>query len=188
MAKVSLTPESRLIMLRPAALVTCAAGGKSNIITVAMAGSFCWTPAMLAIGISLKRYSWELIKASGEFIVNLAREEQMQAVDLCGAVSGREVDKWALTGLTPAPARAVAAPMILECPVNLECRVSFSRVLGTHEIFAGEMVAAQADESVLDGAGRIDPGKLGLLACVGAEYWDLGRRLESHGFSRRQSK
>lgn len=169
----------------PAALITCAdRTGQRNIITLAWVGTVCSDPPLVAIGVRPARHSHKLIQDSGEFVVNIPRADQVWAADYCGMYSGREVDKFAETGLTPIPASQVVAPLIAECPVALECRVRQVLSLGSHDVFIGEVVAVQADEDVLAGE-RLDPAKLSPLAYVAGSYWSLGEQVGVHGVSRR---
>lgn len=169
----------------PAALITCSDGnGKKNIVTLAWVGTVCSDPPMVAIGVRPTRHSYQMIKDSGEFVVNLPRADQVNETDYCGMYSGRDVDKFEQTGLTAIPASQVKAPLIAECPVALECKVRQTLSLGSHDVFIGEVVAVQADEDVMSGQ-RLDPAKLSPLAYVGGAYWSLGEQVASHGVSRK---
>jgi flavin reductase (DIM6/NTAB) family NADH-FMN oxidoreductase RutF len=164
----------------PAVLVTCG-GSKPNIITLAWVGTVCSDPPAVGISLRPERYSHALIVEQGEFVVNLPSAALVRIVDFCGQVSGRTVDKWAACGLTPAPASIVRTPLIAECPISLECRVSHRLALGAHDLFVGEVVAVQADEQVLNSQGGIDYQRADLLAYVGGTYWRLGDRLGRYG-------
>jgi flavin reductase (DIM6/NTAB) family NADH-FMN oxidoreductase RutF len=122
-----------------------------------------------------------LIEEAGEFVVNLPRADQVAVVDYCGQVSGRTVDKWAACDLTPAPARQVRTPLIADCPVALECRVSHRLTLGVHDLFIGQVLAVQIDEQVLTERGHIDFEKAQPLAYAGGYYRRLGELLGRHG-------
>ncbi len=177
-------PAQTMLCPVPAVMVSCAAPGKrANIITLAWAGTVCSDPPMVGLGIRPSRYSHELIKASGELVVNLPNRALLRATDYCGIVSGREVDKFAALGLTPIPGQAVKAPLIAEAPVNLEVRVSQVITLGSHDLFLGEILAVHVDQDILDGHGRIDPLKSGMFAYGTHTYWQIGGALEGHGFS-----
>lgn len=164
----------------PAVLVTCGVA-RPNIITLAWVGTVCSDPPAVAIALRRERYSHSLITETGEFVVNLPRAEQVGAVDFCGQASGRNVDKWAVCGLTPAPASRVSVPVIAECPIALECRVMHHLALGSHDLFVGEVVAIQADDQVLNAQGGIDYERADLLAYVGGAYRRLGDRLGRFG-------
>ena len=174
----------------PAVLVTC--GGtppwEPNIITIAWVGNVCSEPPMLSISVRPQRYSYEIIRTTRQFVVNVPSLRQARATDWCGMVSGRKVDKFAGTGLTAAPALKVQCPIILECPLNIECRVRQSVKLGSHTLFAAEVVAVQVSATLLDSKGRLRLEKGGLLAFAHGQYFALGRNLGSFGFSVRKKK
>jgi len=184
MTRIVKRPSTALYPV-PVVLVTCVdPAGKPNIITLAWAGTVCSSPPMVGIGVRPSRYSHDLIRDSAEFVVNLPSASIAQAVDYCGIVSGADVTKFEATGLTPLPASKVRPPLIAECPVNLECRVTQAIPLGAHTLFLGEIVAVQTDQAVLDEAGSLDVILAQPIAFVDGEYWTLGDRLGSYGFSR----
>lgn len=168
----------------PAVLVTCGQGEEANIITIAWTGTLCSKPPQLGIGVRPQRHSYSLIRETGEFVVNVPPERLLEKVDYCGMVSGKEVDKFDAAGLTAAPASVLKTPIIAECPINIECRVTQIIPLGSHDLFIGEVVAVQIDEEVLNEEGRIDYGKARPFAFTGDEYWSLGSLLGKYGFSR----
>jgi len=140
----------------PAVMVSVAdKEGNANIITVAWAGTVCTNPPMLTISIRPERYSYHMIRETGEFVVNLTTEELARATDYCGVRSGRDTDKWADMGLTKEKASEVSVPLIRECPVNLECRVFQVIPLGSHDLFLADVVAVNADEALLDAEGKL---------------------------------
>ncbi len=172
----------------PVVLVSC--GGtqdwKPNLITIAWAGSVCSDPPMLSISVRPERYSHAIIQATHEFVVNIPSPRQAKVVDWCGTVSGRDVDKFAETGLTPAKALKVRCPIITECLLNIECRVQKSLKLGSHTMFVAEVVAVQVSSTLLDTKGRLRVEKGGLLAFAHGQYFELGRCLGHFGFSVRK--
>ncbi len=168
----------------PAVLVTCGHGEQANIITIAWTGTLCSKPPQLGIGVRPHRHSHTLIRERGEFVVNVPSERLLEKVDYCGMVSGREVDKFEATGLTAAPASVLKTPIIAECPINIECRVTQIIPLGSHDLFLGEVLAVQIDEEVLNEKRRIDYEKARPFAFTGDEYWGLGSLLGRYGFSR----
>lgn len=174
----------------PAVLVSCGGVGawKANLITIAWTGSVCSDPPMLSISVRPDRYSYGIIEATGEFVVNVPFQGMARIVDWCGVVSGRDVDKFAETGLTPGPALAVQSPIVLECPLNIECRVTRTLPLGSHTLFLAEVVAVQATTSLMDEKGRLNLEKGGLLAFAHGHYFGLGRHLGHFGFSVRKRK
>jgi flavin reductase (DIM6/NTAB) family NADH-FMN oxidoreductase RutF len=169
----------------PAVLVSC--GGtqewKPNLITIAWTGSICSEPPMLSISVRPERYSYDIIQATGEFVVNVPSFRQAKATDWCGMVSGRNVDKFSKTGLTPAPAVKVQCPIVLECPLNIECRVKEVLKLGSHTMFAAEVMVVQVTSSLLNSKGRLCLEKAGLLAFAHGQYFALGRIIGRFGFS-----
>ena len=172
----------------PPVLVSCGGmqGWKPNLITIAWAGNVCSDPPMLSISIRPERYSFEIIRTTREFVVNVPSLKQARAVDWCGVVSGRSEDKFAGAGLTPAAALKVRPPIVLECPLNIECRVKESLELGSHTMFVAEVVAVQVSSDLVDGKGRLRLEKCGLLAFAHGEYFVLGRRIGKFGFSVRK--
>jgi len=172
----------------PPVLVSCGGteGWKPNLITIAWAVNVCSDPPMLSISVRPERYSFEIIRTTREFVVNVPSQKQARAVDWCGVVSGRSEDKFAGAGLTPAPALKVRPPIVLECPLNIECRVKESLELGSHTMFVAEVVAVQVSSDLVDGKGRLRLEKCGLLAFANGEYFVLGRRIGKFGFSVRK--
>jgi flavin reductase (DIM6/NTAB) family NADH-FMN oxidoreductase RutF len=164
----------------PAVLVSCGLE-RPNLITLAWAGTVCSDPPAVGIGVRPERFSHGLLVEGGEFVVNLPRADQVAALDYCGHVSGRNVDKWAACGLTPTPASKVRVPLVAECPIALECRVIQRLPLGAHDLFIGEVLAVQASEEVLDKQGRVDYERAQLLTYVGGYYYGLGERLGRYG-------
>ena len=164
MGKVELKAQTLLLPL-PAAMISCAAEGyKPNIITLSWIGIVNSEPPMLSISIRQNRYSHAIVKKAGEFIVNVTSEMNLKAVDYCGNRSGRDVDKFKEMGLTAIPGKIVKAPMIQECPINLECITRQSMLLGTHEMFIAEIVAVHVDEEILDSGKLLNIDKLKPLA------------------------
>jgi flavin reductase (DIM6/NTAB) family NADH-FMN oxidoreductase RutF len=166
-------------------LVSCGTGREANIITLAWVGTLCSGPPLVGIGVRPNRHSHGLIVDEGEFVVNLPRAEQVKWVDYCGVVSGRDEDKWAACGFTPAAASQVEVPLIAECPVNIECRLHQTVSLGTHDLFIGQVVAVQMDEDVLDERGHLDLTKASPFAFLNGEYRQVGDVLGTFGYSKR---
>lgn len=169
----------------PVVLVSCGGtkGWKANMITIAWAGSVCSEPPMLSISVRPERFSHEIIQETGEFVVNVPSLAQARATDWCGVVSGRTVDKYAGTGLTPAAALKLGCPIVQECPLNIECRVQQSLNLGSHTMFVAEVIAVQVSSTLLDSKGRLHLEKGGLLAYAHGQYFTLGRCLGQFGYS-----
>ena len=172
----------------PAVLVSVAGdeGGRPNLITIAWTGTVCSDPAMTYISVRKSRYSHGLLMRSREFVINLVPAALAKELDYCGVVSGRDVDKFAAARLTPAPASAVSAPVVEECPVNIECRVTQVLELGSHDMFLAEVAAVQADERLIEPSGRLVLEKAGLISYNHGHYQAPGEDLGSFGFSVRK--
>jgi flavin reductase (DIM6/NTAB) family NADH-FMN oxidoreductase RutF len=186
MPKKSMKPTSALL-LTPVVLVTSQdEGARPNIITLAWVGVVNSEPPMISIAVRPERHSYGIIKRTSEFVVNLPTTGILKEMDFCGVVSGSKLDKFSATKLTPMPAEKTKAPLIKECPVNLECQVKQVIPLGSHDLFLGEVVAAHMDSEIQDEKGRINIDKAKLLAfCAGAtEYWSLGGRVGKYGFTK----
>ena len=168
----------------PAVMVSCGREGeKPNIITVAWAGTICSDPAMVSISVRKERYSHDIIKETGEFVINLVNKRLVRATDYCGVKSGRDVDKFAKTGLTPMPVEHVSAPAIAESPVNIACRVTESRALGSHTMFIAEVVGVTVDDEYLDENDRFHINDANLIMYSHGEYFALGKYLGKFGYS-----
>jgi flavin reductase (DIM6/NTAB) family NADH-FMN oxidoreductase RutF len=168
----------------PAVMVSCALPGeKPNIITLAWAGTICSDPAMVSISVRPSRYSYDLIKKSGEFVINLVTEDLLKACDWCGVKSGRDHDKFAEQGLTPFVSEYSKVPGILESPVNIYCKVKEIVAIGSHDMFIGEVKGITVDESLMSGSGRFDLNAAKLIAYSHGEYFALGKKLGSFGYS-----
>ena len=179
---------STLLNPEPPVLVSCGSPDKPNLITVGWCGTICTQPPMVSISVRPERYSYGLIKDSGEFVINLTTESLTRAVDWCGVKSGREVDKFAAMGLHAAPAAQVDTVLLEESPVNLECRVTQVIPLGSHDLFLAEVVAVDVDEALLDETGKLCLERARLIVYSHGEYLALGRRLGSFGYSVRKRR
>lgn len=167
----------------PPVMVTCGSGEHANIITVAWTGLINTHPPRLSIAVRPTRHSYELIRESGEFAVNLTPARLIREADFCGIFTGAKVNKFEKTGLHPAPAQVVGCPIIEECPLSLECRVIEVLPQGTHDLFLAEVVAVDVDESILDERGRLCLDRAGLAAFAHGEYFALGEKIGTFGFS-----
>lgn len=186
MAKQQWKPGNMLYPL-PVVMVSVRDGeGKDNIITVAWAGTVCTNPPMVSISVRPERYSYHMLKESGEFVINLTTEELCRAADYCGVKSGRDVDKFRELGLKKEEASVVGASMIGQSPVNIECRVTKVEELGSHHMFLARVEAVHADEAWMDEKGRFDLNKALPVAYSHGEYYGLGRKLGTFGFSVRR--
>ena len=172
----------------PAAMVGCGSMEKHDILTVAWTGNICSGPAKAYISVRPERFSYGLIKESGEFVINLTTAALARATDFCGVRSGREVDKFAHLGLTPLPAREVSCPLIGESPVNIECRVFDVIPLGVHDMFLADVVAVHVEEELVDESGKLRLDKAHLAAYAHGDYFALGKKVGSFGFSVRKKR
>lgn len=175
----------------PVVMVSCLGGdGKSNIITVSWAGVLCSDPPMIGISIRPNRYSHGIVKEAMEFALNFPSASLIEAVDYCGSVSGKDVDKFAGAGLTPIPASKIKAPIIKECPINVECQVKQIISLGSHDLFIAEVVAYHLDEEIIVKTNKADVEKAGSVAyCPGTlEYRKLGPVIGTYGFTKGKEK
>lgn len=172
----------------PAVMVSCGREGeKPNIITVAWAGTICSDPAMVSISVRPNRYSYDIIRETGEFVINLTTKKLVKATDYCGVRSGRDVDKFAEMHLTPGKAEHLKyAPTIEESPVNIECRVTEVKELGTHHMFLAEVLGVTVDEAYMNENGRFELNSTGLVAYSHGTYFALGEELGTFGYSVRK--
>lgn len=157
--------------------------GKSNIITVAWAGTVCTNPPMVSISVRPSRFSYQILEETGEFVINLTNESLVKACDYCGVVSGRDVDKFAKTRLTPIPMEHVHAMGIDESPVNMECKITEKRELGSHTMFIAEVVGVTVDDQYMDETGKFHINESGLVMYSHGEYFALGKKLGKFGYS-----
>ena len=174
----------------PAVMVSTAdREGNDNIITVAWTGTVCTNPAMLYISVRPERYSYHMLRESGEFVVNLTTEKLAKATDWCGVRSGRDFDKWKEMHLTRGKAEKLTyAPIIQESPVNIECKVTEVQELGSHHMFLAKVEAVQVDESYMNETGKFELNDTQLLAYSHGEYYTLGKKLGTFGYRRQERK
>ena len=163
----------------PVVLVTCGdIDAEKNAITLAWVGVASSEPPSVTIGVRPTRYSFGLIQRYGDFVVNVPGAHQIGALKYCGSVSGRDEDKFKGANLTPVPAERTRAPLIMEFPLNLECKVKTRVSLGSHDLFVGEIVAVHARSDVLT-AGGIDPVKMRAVTYFRGKYYNLGEPVET---------
>ena len=173
----------------PAVMVSVSDGeGNDNIITVAWAGTVCTNPPMVSISVRPSRFSYDMLRKTGEFVINLTTEKLAYATDYCGVRSGRDVDKFKETGLTREKADIVQAPMIREAPVSIECKVKEIRELGSHHMFLADIVAVHADEKYMDENNRFDLNRARPLVYSHGEYLGTGKKLGTFGYSVKKRK
>ena len=168
----------------PAVMVSVSDGnGKNNIITVTWAGTICTNPPMLSISVRPERYSYEMIKSTKEFVVNLTTKDLVRACDYCGVTSGRDVGKFEKMKLTPIKLPNVSVPGIKESPVNIECRVKKIEELGSHTMFIADVVGVTVDDEYMDENGKFNINDTGLVMYSHGEYFVMGEKLGKFGYS-----
>lgn len=173
----------------PAVMVSvCNREGKPNIITVAWTGTVCTNPPMLSISVRPERYSYGMLRETGEFVVNLTTRELAYAADYCGVKSGRDVDKFKELGLGALPADIVKAPLIRESPVNIECVVTQVVELGSHHMFLAKVAAVHADEKYMDEGQRFHLADSEPIVYSHGTYYGLGEAVGTFGYSVRKKK
>lgn len=173
----------------PAVMISCKREGeRPNIITVAWAGTINTSPAMVSVSIRPERYSYDIIKETKEFVINLVTKDLTFATDYCGVKSGRDVDKFKEMKLTALDSKLVKAPSIEESPVNIECKVKDIIPYGSHHMFTAEVVSVTVDDKYMNEFGKFELNKTGLVAYSHGEYFELGRRLGKFGHSVQKNK
>ena len=177
-----------LVAPLPPTMVTVGNMEKSNIITIGWTGITNTVPPKTYISVRPTRHSYNMIKESGEFVINLTPASLVKAADYCGIYTGAKVDKFAKCNLTREEASEVAVPLIAECPLSLECKVTDIIPLGSHDMFMADIVAVDVDESLLDKDGKLHLEKAGLAAYAHGEYFELGKKIGKFGFSTAKKK
>ena len=172
----------------PAVLVTSGDMKKSNIMTVAWTGTICSDPAMTYISVRPNRYSYKLIKESGEFVINLTTRDLTFATDWCGVKSGKDIDKFKEMHLTKQKANFVKCPLIAESPVSIECKVVEIKELGSHDMFIAEVLGINASNEYIDQKGAFDISKCDLIAYANGGYYTLDKKIGKFGYSVEKKK
>ena len=167
----------------PAVMVTCGTLEKPNIITIAWTGTINSNPPMTYISVRPERYSYDIIKESGEFVINLTTQSLAWACDYCGVKSGRDVDKFQKTGLTAAKASVVDAPILYESPVNIECKVKDVIPLGSHHMFLSEVVAVNVSDDYMDETGKFHLEDSHPICYSHGKYYVMGENVGKFGYS-----
>ncbi len=162
--------------------------GRHNIITIAWAGTICTNPPMVSISVRPERYSYPILKETGEFVINLTTKDLVFATDYCGVKSGRDVDKFKELNLTALPAEKVKAPLIGESPVNIECRVTQVIPLGSHDMFLAEVVAVHAQKQYMDEKGKFHLEQAQPIVYSHGAYLETGKLLGTFGYSVQKTK
>ena len=151
--------------------------------TIAWTGIINTIPPKTYISVRPSRHSYNLIKESGEFVINLTPSRLVKEADYCGIYTGAKVDKFEKCHLTKQEAQSVACPLIAESPMSLECKVTDIIPLGTHDMFLADIVAVNVDEGLIDEKGKLDLSRAGLTAFAHGEYYELGKKIGYFGFS-----
>ncbi len=187
MTKINWKPGTMLSPLPPV-LVSCGTVDKPNVMTVAWTGIISSDPVITYVSIRPQRFSHDIIKESGEFVINLPTWNMVTAVDFCGVKSGRDVNKFKEMNLTPLACPNVKAPQIEECPVSIECKLKSVTNYGTHDMFLAEVVGVCVEDKYINDKGALDLEKAGIIAYAHGNYYTLGRNLGSFGFSVNKAK
>jgi len=175
-----------LIAPVPPVLVSCGTMEHPNVLTIGWTGVLNTIPPKTYISVRPERYSYKLIKDSGVFVINLPTAKLVRTVDFCGVRSGRDINKFEVCGITATLSPKLGCPMVNESPLSLECRVTDEIPLGSHNMFMADIVAVNVDESLIDQKGKLHLDKAGLLAYAHGEYFELGKKLGSFGYSVRK--
>lgn len=185
MAKITKDISGALFPTPVVLVTTVDRTGKPNIITIAWVGIVSSVPFTLSIAVRPSRYSHALLGDVPELVVNVPTKEIVASSDYCGTVSGRTIDKFAGDGLTAIPADKVTAPLIKECPVNLECRVINTLALGAHDVFISQVIKVHVDEELIDESGKVDYGRMAPFVYLGMDYWTLAEKIGHYGYSKK---
>lgn len=187
MSKIVWKPGTMLSPV-PVVMVSCGDMAKPNAITVAWTGIINTNPAMVYISVRPERHSYQLIKDSGEFVINLVTRELVRKADQCGVFTGKKVDKFKKFALTAERSTSLSAPIIKESPINIECKVEQIIKLGTHDMFIAKIVAVNVDEELIDSSGKLELKKAKLVAYSHGDYLELGKKVGSFGYSVKKNK
>ena len=189
MGKIDFKPGNMLYPL-PAVLVSASDGeGKDNLITIAWAGTVCTNPPMVSISVRPERYSYDMIRKTGEFVINLTTKDMAFATDWCGVRSGKDYNKFQEMKLTPGKAAMVQAPLIEESPLCIECRVKEIVALGSHHMFIADVVNVKADDKYLNSeTGKFELAQSNLLVYAHGGYYELGEKIGKFGWSVEKKK
>lgn len=187
MSKINWKPGTFIYPI-PVVMVSSGTMEKSNIITVAWTGILNTNPAMCYISMRPERHSYNIIKESGEFVINLTTQKLAYATDWCGVKSGKNVDKFKEMKLTKEEGKFVKAPLIKESPISIECKVKEIIPLGSHDMFMAEVLSIDVDEKYIDEKGAFDISKCDLIAYANGGYYPLGDKIGKFGYSVQKKK
>lgn len=172
----------------PAVMVSCGNMVKANIITVAWTGTICTNPAMVYISVRKERYSYDIIKNSGEFVINLTTKDLAYQTDICGVKSGKDFNKFKELNLTKMESKYVKCPSIMESPVNIECRLEQIVELGSHDMFIAKVLGVTIDDKYLDETNRFNLNEANLISYSHGQYFTLGEYIGKFGYSVKKNK
>lgn len=159
--------------------------GKPNVATLAWVGNLSSEPPIIGIGLRSNRYTYENIKITQEFAVNVPGTNLVAQVDKCGLISGRDANKFELANLTPVPGSKIKTPIISECPISMECRLKQIVPLGSHDLFVGEVVAVNVEKDLIDEKGKINIKASDIYAYISGEYWSIDKKIGHTGYSKK---
>lgn len=179
---------STILSPLPAVLVSCGTPEKPNVLTIGWTGIINTHPPMTYISVRPERYSYNIIKESGEFVINLTTSAMCRETDFCGVRSGKNTDKFKECKFTAVKSNTISAPCIEECPVNIECKITESKNFGTHTMFIAEITGINIDDKYINSKGKLNLQQCGLMAYSHGEYFSLGKKLGDFGFSVRKKK
>ena len=172
----------------PAVMVSVGDENEKNIITVAWCGTLCTQPPKTYISVRPSRHSYEIIKRTGEFVINLVPSSLAKKADYCGIYTGAKVDKFEKCAFTAEQCEGVCAPAIAECPISIACRVTDVVPLGSHDMFIADVLSVSADEELFDKDGALHMERADLCAYVHGAYMSLGKSIGKFGFSAAKKK
>lgn len=185
--KFELKPQTALAPV-PVVMVSCGTMENANIISIAWTGIINSEPPLVYVSIRPTRKSYEIIKETGEFVINIPNEKLVWQVDFCGTKSGKLIDKFKATKLEKEKAKLVKAPLIKQCSINLECKLKEIKTLGSHDMFIGEVINVNVDEKYKKENGTIDYGKINLLTYMGQEYFVANKKIADRGICLKEEK
>lgn len=177
--KENLQPSTILAPI-PAVMVSCGNMEEANITTIAWTGVLNSDPPLVYVSIRPSRHSYEIIKQTKEFVINLPDEKLVWHTDFCGTKSGKDTDKFKEANLTKQVCKIIKAPAIKECPINLECKLIEVKPLGSHDMFIGEIVNINAKLELIQN-GKVDITKANLITYLGSQYYVADRKVGDRG-------
>lgn len=181
--KIVQKPSTAIIPC-PAVLLSVGEGSAANIITLSWVANVCSIPPCVAAGVRPERHSYNLLKETDDFVINIPTTDQLRATVFCGTKSGRDFNKWEACNLSPVSSTKVKSPIIAECPINIECKTLQIIELGSHHLFIGEILAVHIQEELIDENGRLNLAEANLFTynpIAGGEYWNLNGKLDTKG-------